>query len=140
MTGALLALGAGIALGLFQSFNGKASGQVTIQRATVTLLVTSALIVTAAVFVTRSPRIYLDIPISAYLLFAIAGIIHFVVGWSLLSQSQRVVGAARTGSLIGTVPIFTAIVGAVFLEEYLNLASVVGIGLVVIGVYLVSNR
>lgn len=140
MTGALIAIGAGVALGLFQSFNGKAGDRVTLQRATVTLLVTSAVIVTGAVLISNPANIYLEIPVGAYGLFALAGIIHFVAGWILLSVSQRTVGAARTGSLIGTVPIFTAIVGAVFLQEYLNIASMLGILLVVVGVFLVSNR
>jgi drug/metabolite transporter (DMT)-like permease len=50
------------------------------------------------------------------------------------------VGAGRTGTLIGTVPIFSAVLGALFFSEYLSAAEIGGILCVVGGVYLVSSR
>lgn len=79
-------------------------------------------------------------PLSAYLNFAMAGLVHFFIGWTLISLSQNQVGAARTGALVGATPLFAAVVAALTLGEILDLWTILGILLVVGGVYLVSNE
>jgi drug/metabolite transporter (DMT)-like permease len=140
VTGALIALAAGMSLGLFQLFNRKASTYgIGLEQTTLTLLVVSTAIFAVVALATHPRSVFGEIPAAAYGFFALAGVIHFVAGWSFLSVSQRRVGAGRTGSLIGTVPVFSAVLGAVFLGEFLDYVEILGIGCVVAGVILVSS-
>jgi len=75
----------------------------------------------------------------AYVNFGLAGFVHFFLGWTFLTLSQKLVGAARTGALIGTAPLFAFAVGLVFFGEVLSLPVIIGVILVISGVYLVSN-
>jgi drug/metabolite transporter (DMT)-like permease len=140
VTGTLIALAAGMSLGLFQLFNRKASTYgIGLEQTTLTLLVISAAILAAVVLATHPLSMLGRIPAEAYGYFAVAGVIHFVVGWSFLSVSQRRVGAGRTGSLIGTMPVFSAVLGAIFLGEFLDYVEILGVACVVAGVILVSS-
>ena len=40
--------------------------------------------------------------------FGLAGFIHFFVGWTLLSISQKRIGAARTSAIMGVTPFFAS--------------------------------
>jgi drug/metabolite transporter (DMT)-like permease len=75
----------------------------------------------------------------AYVYFGLAGFVHFLLGWTFLTLSQKRVGAARTGALIGATPLFAFAVGLVFFGETLSVPVLIGITLVIGGVYLVSN-
>ena len=70
--------------------------------------------------------------------FAVAGIIHFVLGWTLLTVSQNRIGASRTSALVGTAPIFATLIGYLFFQEILSFLTILGIILVVSGIYLVT--
>jgi multidrug transporter EmrE-like cation transporter len=78
-------------------------------------------------------------PQRAYVNFGLAGFIHFFVGWTFLSISQKLVGASRTGALVSTAPLFAFFVGILVFDEFLSLPVISGIVLVIAGVYLVSN-
>jgi drug/metabolite transporter (DMT)-like permease len=69
-----------------------------------------------------------------------AGFLHFLIGWTLLNASQKRIGAARTSPLIATVPLFGAIVAAVALREVPTWLELLGIGIIVVGAYLVSKE
>src|SRR4051812_41632358 len=45
--------------------------------------------------------------------FALAGLIHFLGGWSMLNLSQKRIGAARTSPLLTTTPVFGVAVALV---------------------------
>lgn len=140
MSGVGIALLAGVGLGVFQILNRKVSSDIHIEHGTTILLLVSSLVLAGVVLLTRPVSVLTSVPASSVALFAAAGAIHFIGGWSLLSLSQRAVGAGRTGSLIGTAPVFSAILGAVFLGEFLSLEAVAGLILVVVGVILVSHQ
>jgi len=70
--------------------------------------------------------------------FAVAGIIHFVLGWTLLTVSQNRIGASRTSALVGTAPFFATLIGYLFFQEILSFHTILGIILVVSGIYLVT--
>ena len=70
--------------------------------------------------------------------FAVAGIIHFVLGWTLLTGSQNRIGASRTSALVGTAPFFATLIGYLFFQEILSFHTILGIILVVSGIYLVT--
>lgn len=139
MTGAAWATFAGVGFGLFQAFNRKAGrGMGDVYRATFILLLVSALILLAASFMTEDVSLLLDAPPSVYLNFGLAGFIHFFLGWTFISVSQVRIGAARTGALIGATPLFATVVGIVFFDEFLSVPVLIGIMIVISGVYLVS--
>jgi len=139
MTGALWAVVAGVGFGLFQTFNRRAGRGMDIYRAMFILLLVSAVVLTAASLMTKDVSRLRTAPLGALFNFALAGFIHSFVGWTLLSVSQRRVGAARTGALVGATPLFATVIAALTLGEFLRLPALLGIVLVVIGMYFVSN-
>ena len=139
MAGVLWATLAGIGFGLFQVINRRAGRNMDVYQATFILLFVSAVILTIASLVTEDLSLLAAAPLSALVNFGLAGIIHFFLGWTLLSVSQKRVGAARTGALVGATPLFAAIIGALLFNEFLNWPVALGITLVIAGVYIVST-
>jgi len=97
MNGALLAAASGVGFGLFQTTNARAvraaedpyaSTLVQISVATLALVLLS--------LATGELADALDAPLWALGDFALAGLLHFLAGWSLLNVSQQRIGAART--------------------------------------------
>ncbi len=139
MTGVVWAVLAGVGFGLFQSFNRRAGREIDVYWSTFILLFVSAIILVIASVLTEDLNLLRTAPLKAYVNFALAGFIHFFLGWTFLSISQKLVGASRTGALIGTTPLFAFIIGIVVFGEFLSLPVIFGIALVIAGVYLVSN-
>jgi len=138
--GVFWAIMAGVGFGFYQTFNRKAGVNIDAYRATFISLLISALILVVASFAQEDLSRLTTAPLSAYLNFAMAGLVHFFLGWTLISLSQNKVGAARTGALIGATPLFATIVAALTLGEFLDIWTIFGILLVVGGVYMVSNE
>jgi drug/metabolite transporter (DMT)-like permease len=103
------------------------------------LLVVSAIVLIVVSLLTEDLSLLREAPLMAYVNFGLAGFVHFLLGWTFLTLSQKLVGAARTGALIGTTPLFAFVVGLVFFGEVLSLPVIIGVILVISGVYLVSN-
>lgn len=139
MSGALWAIIAGVGFGLFQSVNRRAGRGMDAYRATFILLLVSAIILTVASLMTQDLNLLRTARLSALINFGLAGLTHFFVGWTLLSVSQKRVGAARTGALVGSSPLFATVIAALALDEFLRPPALLGIVLMVAGVYLVSN-
>jgi drug/metabolite transporter (DMT)-like permease len=130
---------AGVGFGVFQSFNRRSGRSIDAYLSTFILLLVSAAILVAASILTEDLSLLWDAPLRAIASFGLAGFIHFFLGWTLLTLSQKRVGAARTGALIGATPLFAFVVGVVAFGEFLSWPIVLGIILVISGVYLVSN-
>ena len=139
MTGVLWAIVAGIGFGAFQSFNRRAGRSIDSYLSTFMLLVVSAVVLVVVSLLTEDLSLLRKAPLLAYVNFGLAGFVHFFLGWTFLTLSQKLVGAARTGALIGTAPLFAFVVGLAFFGEVLSLPVVIGVILVISGVYLVSN-
>jgi len=139
MTGVVWAVIAGIGFGLFQTVNQRAGRGMDAYRATFILLGVSAIILTVASLMTEDLSLLRAAPLSALINFGLAGLTHFFLGWTLLSVSQKRVGAARTGALVGSSPLFATVIAALALGEFLRPPALLGIVLMVAGVYLVSN-
>jgi len=139
MTGALWAVFSGIGFGVFQSFNRRAVQGMDVYVATFLQLLVSAVVLVLLTLVTDSWTMVGSLTGTAVLNFALAGILHFFIGWTFLNASQKAIGAARTSSLIGTIPIFGALFALVTLGELPTLWGAVGIGAIVMGVYLVND-
>lgn len=139
MSGIYWATVAGIGFGVFQTLHRRAGRGVDRYLSTFILLAVSAVVLIVTTLVMGDSGALATAPFAAWANFALAGIIHFFLGWTFLTFSQRRIGAARTGALIGTSPLFGALIAAVVLQEFLTLPAMAGVMLVVIGVTLVSN-
>ena len=139
MTGILWAIVAGLGFGVFQAFNRRAGRSIDSYLSTYMLLVASSIVLVVVALLTEDLSALRQAPLMAYVNFGLAGFVHFFLGWTFLTLSQKLVGAARTGALIGTTPLFAFAVGLVFFGEVLSLPIIIGVILVMSGVYLVSN-
>jgi drug/metabolite transporter (DMT)-like permease len=140
MSGALWALAAGAGFGLFQTLNRQAVRGMDVYVATFVQLLVSSIVLVAISLATEDISLVFSAPIAAILSFVAAGFFHFLIGWTLLNASQKRIGAARTSPLIATVPLFGAIVAAVALREFPTWLELLGIGIIMLGAYLVSKE
>ncbi|HEX9854221.1 MAG TPA: EamA family transporter [Acidimicrobiia bacterium] len=140
MSGVLWAAGAGIGFGLFQAFHRRANALIDAFGATFVLLVIASLTVGTVASLTEDVSILASTPGWAFGAFALAGLVQFFGGWTLLSLSQRRDGAARTGVAIAATPLIGSVAAAIFLDEPLTAIAAVGVILVVVGVVLIARR
>ena len=140
MSGALWALAAGAGFGLFQALNRQAVRGMDIYVATFVQLLVSSIVLVAISLATEDVSLVFSAPITAVLSFVAAGFFHFLIGWTLLNASQKRIGAARTSPLIATVPLFGVMIAAVTLCEVPTWLELVGIGIIVLGAYLISKE
>jgi drug/metabolite transporter (DMT)-like permease len=139
MTGVLWSMVAGVGFGVFQSFNRRAGRSIDPFWSTFISLLVSSVILVLVSLLTEDLHLLQTAPPKAFVNFGLAGFVHFLLGWTFLSLSQKQIGAARTGALVGATPLFAFVVGVLAFGEYLNLPILVGTILVLAGVYLVSN-
>jgi drug/metabolite transporter (DMT)-like permease len=130
---------AGVGFGVFQSFNRRAGRSIDPFWSTFISLLVSSVILVLVSLLTEDLHLLQTAPPKAFVNFGLAGFVHFLLGWTFLSLSQKQIGAARTGALVGATPLFAFVVGVLAFGEYLNLPILVGTILVLAGVYLVSN-
>jgi len=140
MLGEIWASLAGVGFGVFQSINRRAAFGIDVLRATFTVLTVSAIFLGVVSLLLEDLDLLWKAPLSAWVLFILAGLIHFLLGWTLLNVSQRRIGAARTGALIGTTPLFATILAAILLGEWLKPLAIVGVVVVVLGVYFTTPK
>jgi drug/metabolite transporter (DMT)-like permease len=140
MSGVMWALAAGAGFGLFQALNRQAVRGMDVYVATFVQLLVSSIVLVAISLITEDVGIVFSAPITAVLSFVAAGFLHFLIGWTLLNASQKRIGAARTSPLIATVPLFGALVAAVTIREFPTWLELIGIGIIVLGAYLISKE
>ena len=140
MTGVLWAAASGIGFGLFQSVNVKAVRQLDdVYLSTfLQLLVAAVVLMFACVVGGELPRLA-DASAWAWTSFALAGAIHFFLGWTLLNASQGRIGAARTSPLLTTTPIFGVAIAAVTLGQLPGAAALGGIAVSVAGALVITD-
>jgi drug/metabolite transporter (DMT)-like permease len=141
VSGVLWATASGIGFGLFQSLNRRAirgiedpwvSTFLQLSAATAVLVLASLLSEDLGQLGEASGE--------AVALFAIAGVIHFVLGWLLLNVSQMRIGASRTAPLITLTPLFGVALAAVALGELPSAAVLVAIVPIMAGAWLLASR
>lgn len=136
--GVLPALGAAVAFAAFQLVNARILTRVGVQRGIRGILVLGALALGAVTLLTDGAGPWRDATPRALAMSALAGLVHFLLGWSLLGTAQRRIGAARTGALVGAVPFAGALLALLVLDEPLTAAQVAGLVVVTGGVALVA--
>ena len=122
---------------MFQTVQRRALRGIDVYRATATVLVVAAIVLAAIAAVATDVSSLAAAPVLALLACAAAGLLHFGLGWTLLGVSQVRLGAPRTGIVVGTVPLFGALVAALVLDEPLGAIQVGGLLLTVAGVVVV---
>ncbi len=140
MTGALWAVGSGLGFGLFQSLNRRALAGMDVALSTFIQLLISAIVLTFVSLLTEDVGSIASAPVGSLLAFGLVGLIHFFLGWTLLNLGQQLIGAARTGPLLATTPLFGAVLAAIWLQEVPGLITVAGMILTVTGVLVLSTE
>lgn len=141
MSGALLAAASGLGFGLFQSVNVRALRATEDSYASTFVQVgVAALVLAAASIGAGQLDGVLDAPLWAIGDFALAGLLHFLAGWSLLNLSQQRIGAARTSPLLTTVPVFGIVIAAVTIGQLPGAIALTAIALMCAGAYVVAMR
>ena len=140
MTGILWAIASGVSFGVFQVLNRKSQRGLDVYRGTFLLLLISSILMIIISLLTEDISLLWSAPFKAIFFFALAGFIHFFAGWTFLAISQGHVGAARTGAIVGTSPLVSAIITMVTLGEVLSIEATIGVILVVAGAYLVTRH
>jgi DME family drug/metabolite transporter len=140
VTGVLWAAVSGIGFGLFQSVNVRAVRQIedVYVSTFLQLLVAAVVLLFACVVGGELPRLA-DASAWAWTSFALAGAIHFFLGWTLLNASQDRIGAARTSPLLTTTPIFGVAIAGVTLGQLPGAAALGGIAVSVAGALVITD-
>jgi drug/metabolite transporter (DMT)-like permease len=140
VSGVLWATAAGIGFGLFQSVNRRALRDIEDPYVStfLQLAVATAILVVASLLSEDLSQLG-DASGEAIALFALVGVIHFVLGWLFLNVSQMRIGASRTAPLITLTPLFGVALAAVTLGELPSLAALGAIVPVVIGAWILAG-
>ena len=123
MTGVLWAAVAGVAYGVFQAVNRGTLVDMDVLESTFLQLLVSSLVLVALVLGLHGAAPG-QIPAAAVLYFGLAGLVHFLGGWTLLNRSQQLLGAARTSPLLASVPLFGTVLALAVLREVPSVAAV----------------
>jgi drug/metabolite transporter (DMT)-like permease len=141
VSGVLWATASGIGFGLFQSLNRRAIRGIEDPYVStfLQLSVATAILLVASLLSEDLSQLG-DASGEAIALFAVAGVIHFVLGWLLLNVSQMRIGASRTAPLITLTPLFGVALAAVALRELPSAAAFAAIAPIMVGAWLLASR
>ena len=141
MSGTLLAAAAGVGFGVFQTLNRRAVGGMSdAYLATFLQLLVALAVLAVASLTTTDFGLIAEATAAGLAFFALAGLVHFFVGWTLLNMSQMRIGAARTSPLLSTNPLFGVVVAAITLQELPHMLGWLGIGLIMAGAFVVARE
>lgn len=141
MSGVLWATASGIGFGLFQSINRRAIRGIEDPYVStfLQLSVATAILVVASLLSQDLSQLG-EASGEAIALFAVAGVIHFVLGWLLLNMSQMRIGASRTAPLITLTPLFGVVLAAITLGELPSVLVLAAIVPIMAGAWLLASR
>jgi drug/metabolite transporter (DMT)-like permease len=140
MAGYFWALASTLGFALYQLINRRLVQQSSVYRITLIALLASVGVGVAFAPLLGQPGMWKQLTVMGAIWFALSGVVHFSLGWSFLSLSQRAIGAARTSPLTSITIVLSALLGTVFFAEPFNPTLLVGIGLTVLGIYLISQQ
>jgi drug/metabolite transporter (DMT)-like permease len=141
VSGVLWATASGIGFGLFQSINRRAIRGIEDPYVStfLQLSVATAILVVASLLSQDLSQLG-EASGEAIALFAVAGVIHFVLGWLLLNMSQARSGASRTAPLITLTPLFGVVLSVITLGELPKAAALAAIAPIMLGAWLLASR
>jgi drug/metabolite transporter (DMT)-like permease len=140
VSGVLWATASGIGFGLFQSINRRAIRGIEDPYVStfLQLSVATAILVVASLLSQDLSQLG-EASGDAIALFAVAGVIHFVLGWLLLNMSQMRIGASRTAPLITLTPLFGVVLAAITLGELPSVLVLAAIVPIMAGAWLLAS-
>jgi drug/metabolite transporter (DMT)-like permease len=140
VSGAGWAALSGAGFGLFQAINARAVRDLdSIYFSTFLQLVLATVVLAIASVATEDVSQLTDATAWGIIAFALAGLVHFFIGWTTLNISQARIGAARTAPLLSTSPLFGGVFAAVFASQLPDALAAFGIALTIAGASLVAD-
>jgi drug/metabolite transporter, DME family len=140
VSGAGWAALSGAGFGLFQALNARAVRDLdSVYFSTFLQLVLATGVLAIASLATEDLGAIGDASAWGILAFALAGLVHFFVGWTTLNISHARIGAARTSPLLSTSPLFGLAFAALVASQLPGWLAVFGIVLTIAGAYLVAD-
>jgi drug/metabolite transporter (DMT)-like permease len=141
VSGVLWATASGIGFGLFQSLNRRAIRGIEDPYVSTFLQLSAATgVLVVASLVSEDLQQLEAASGGAIAIFALAGIIHFVLGWLLLNVSQARIGASRTAPLITLTPLFGVVLAALTLGELPSPPALAAIVPIMAGAWILATR
>jgi drug/metabolite transporter (DMT)-like permease len=139
VAGVLWAIAAAIGFSLGHVAISKGIRTLGVGVGTAVMLTTGTLGVTAGALAVEGTGRLAGATLAGVLLFAGAGVIHFVSGWGFMNASTRLIGPSRMSAITGVTPLFAALLAIATLGESLNLLLWLGMAAVVAGTYLIAT-
>jgi drug/metabolite transporter (DMT)-like permease len=140
VSGALWAALSGIGFGVFQVLNARVIRDVVqVYVATFAQLLVATAVFLGIVVATDRGGDLGGIPAESLGYFAVAGLLHFFLGWTTLAKSQKRIGAARTSPLIATSPVFGVVIALLLYGTVPGPMGLTGIAITVVGAIIVSD-
>jgi drug/metabolite transporter (DMT)-like permease len=140
VSGAAWAALSGAGFGLFQALNARAvRGLGTVYLSTFLQLAVATVILAVIAAFTEDLGSLFDAPAWSLVAFALAGVVHFFVGWTTLNFSQARIGAARTSPMLATTPVWGLGFALIYTAELPPAIALAGVALTMVGAYLVSD-
>jgi drug/metabolite transporter (DMT)-like permease len=140
VTGAAWAAAAGVMFGLFQALSAQVVRRaVNVTLATFVQVAAAALVIGVVAAAAEGLGRLGEAPVRSLVMFALAGVVHFFVGWAALNRSQGRIGAARTAPLIATSPVFGVVLALVVEGEVPDAPALAGIAVTVAGAYVLTD-
>ncbi|MFQ5855511.1 MAG: EamA family transporter [Anaerolineae bacterium] len=138
--GVLWSLAMAAMFGFSQLTSRKGLTGIAVDQGTFIMIVVSTTLLAVPFFWLGGPELVQQADATSLAYFLMAGLIHFVGGTTLMNISISTIGAARTGSLIATTPLFATFLAALSLKELINAPLIGGVTIVILGVLLISSR
>jgi drug/metabolite transporter (DMT)-like permease len=140
VTGALWATASGVGFGLFQSLNRRAVRDIdNAYVGTFLQLAIGAVVLVVASLASEDLGQLTNASTWSLVAFAAAGVVHFLLGWTLLNMSQQRIGAARTSPLLTLTPLFGLAIAAISVGQLPSGAAAAAILPMMAGAYLVTS-
>jgi drug/metabolite transporter (DMT)-like permease len=139
MPGWTWAVLAGLTFGMTQIGNRGVNRSIDALSATAAM-VTSLLVFLVVAIALTGRTVYLaELTPRSVAWFGAAGLIHFLVGWTLFARSQQHIGPSRTASILSVHPVMAAVAAWIVLSEALRPATWIGVVAVTAGVAVVAS-
>jgi len=135
------ATASGIGFGVFQSLNRRAIRGIEDPYVStfLQLAVATAVLIVACLVSEDLSRLG-DASARTIGIFALAGIVHFVLGWLLLNVSQARIGASRTAPLITLTPLFGTVLAVLIRGELPSAGAIAAIAPIMVGAWVLASR
>lgn len=139
MRGVVWAAVGGVAFGLFQATYRRGGTSVDAYVGTFVVMAAATVTLGLVTIATEGIGRFMAASPAGIGWFALAGGVHFLLGWTFLGLAQRRAGASRTGVLAGTTPLFGTALAFLALGETVRPLALAGVALVVSGIMVLTS-